>query len=182
MSSSPPETGNTRDVGAAVHGLDIVVRLALPVELDAAGEVVRAAYAADGVGHDSYHRVLADARDRSRDADLAVAVDPDGTVLGCVTFALPGSRWAELSRPGEAEFRMLGVAPAGRGRGIGTALVRWCLDRARADGAHRLVICSESSMLAAHRIYTRIGFVRRPDLDWSPIEDVQLIGFALELT
>jgi len=181
VSSSPPETGSTSDAGATVHGPGIVVRLALPGELDAAGEVVRAAYAADGVGHESYHRVLADARDRSQDADLAVAVDPAGTVLGCVTFALPGSRWAELSGPDEAEFRMLGVAPAGRGRGIGTALVTWCIDRARADGAHRLVICSESSMLTAHRIYTRIGFTRRPDLDWSPVQDVRLIGFALDL-
>jgi GNAT superfamily N-acetyltransferase len=182
VSSSPPDTGTTSDAGAAVQGPGIVVRPALPSEFGAAGEVVRAAYAADGVGHESYHRVLADARDRSRDADVAVAVTPTGTVLGCVTFALPGGRWAELSGPGEAEFRMLGVAPAGRGRGVGTSLVTWCVDRARADGAHRLVICSGKTMLAAHRIYARMGFTRRPDLDWSPIEGVQLIGFSLDLS
>jgi GNAT superfamily N-acetyltransferase len=113
---------------------------------------------------------------------VAVAdVDERQTVLGTVTYALPGSRWAELCRPGEAEFRMLGVAPAARGRGVGAALVDWCIDRARSAGLTRLVICSKDSMRAAHQIYQRRGFVRRPELDWSPVPDVQLIGFTLDL-
>jgi GNAT superfamily N-acetyltransferase len=161
----------------------VLVRPATPDELDAAGEAVRAAYAADGFGHETYHRILADARDRALDAVVAVAVaaDPPHEVLGTVTYALPGSRWAELSAPGEAEFRMLGVAPAARGRGVGLALVDWCIDRARSAGLTRLVICSEDSMRAAHRIYDRRGFVRRPELDWSPVPGVQLIGFTLDL-
>ena len=102
---------------------------------------------------------------------------PDGTVLGSVTFARPGSRWAELARPGEAEFRMLGVDPAHRGLGVGAALIEWCLDRARQAGCSSLVMCSMDEMTTAHRLYDRMGFVRRPDLDWVPEPGVLLLGF-----
>jgi GNAT superfamily N-acetyltransferase len=159
-----------------------VVRPALDHELEAAGEAVRAAYAADGLGHGPYQDVVADARDRARDAEVAVAADAGGTILGSVTFALPGSRWAQLAGAGEAEFRMLGVAPGARGRGVGSTLVEWCLDRAAHLGCRRVVLCSEQSMRTAHRIYARRGFARRPDLDWSPQPGVDLLGFAIDLT
>jgi GNAT superfamily N-acetyltransferase len=159
-----------------------LVRPAEEAELQAAGEAVLAAYEADGDVLPSYRATLRDARDRSRDAEIAVAVDDaDGRVLGSVTFARPGSRWAELSRTGEAEFRMLGVQPGERGRGIGAALVEWCLGRASELGARRVVICSATSMHAAHQLYARRGFVRRPDLDWSPVPGVDLLGFSLDL-
>src|SRR6476619_4304467 len=47
---------------------------------------------------------------------------------------------AEVSRPGEAEFRMLAVAPGAQRRGAGEALVRACVGRARALGAEALVL------------------------------------------
>ena len=62
-----------------------------------------------------------------------MAVDDDGTLLGSVTSCPPGSPWRELSVEGEGEFRMLAVAPAARGRGVGEALVRQCEERAARD-------------------------------------------------
>ena len=157
------------------------VRPALDAELDAAGAVVRAAYEADGLVDGDYLDVLSDARDRARDAVVAVAVAPDGAVLGSVTFTLPGSRWTELAHAGQAEFRMLGVLPGARGRGVGGALVDWCLRQAVAAGAREVVISSEATMTAAHHLYTTRGFTRRPELDWSPAPGVDLLGFGLEL-
>lgn len=160
----------------------LTVRPARADELEAAGLAVRDAYAADGFAAEGgYLETLADARSRARDATVAVAVAADGTVLGSVTFALPGSRWAELSRPGEAEFRALGVAPHARGRGVGLALTRWCLAEAGRVGATRLVLCSLDRMHAAHRLYGRLGFTRRPDLDWAPEPGVDLLAFSRDL-
>lgn len=156
---------------------EVVVRPARPEELAAAGEVVLRAYTADGHDVGGYAQTLLDAADRARDAEVAVAVDGAGRVLGSVTFARPGSRWAELARPGEAEFRMLGVDPAHRGLGVGAALIEWCLDRARQAGCSSLVMCSMDEMTTAHRLYDRMGFVRRPDLDWVPEPGVLLLGF-----
>ncbi len=157
------------------------MRAARTDELDAAGRAVRAAYEHDGYAHGGYLGTLADARDRARDAEVAVALTRDGEVIGSVTFALPGSRWAERSKPGEAEFRMLGVLPTARGLGAGGALVDWCVARARALGRRRLILSTLSQMAPAHRLYTARGFVRRPDLDWVPEDGVLLLGFGLEL-
>jgi ribosomal protein S18 acetylase RimI-like enzyme len=159
----------------------ITVRPAAPHELDAAGQAVYAAYLADGTVRPQYRETLLATHDRARDAEIAIAVDAAGRVLGCVTFAVPGSRWAELSKDGEAEFRMLGVHPAAQGRGVGSALVRWCLARAVELGRHRVVLCSGDAMHAAHALYERLGFARRPDLDWSPLPGVDLVGFSIDL-
>ncbi|HEY6796208.1 MAG TPA: GNAT family N-acetyltransferase [Kineosporiaceae bacterium] len=159
----------------------VTVRPASAAELDAAGSAVRAAYAADGHGSGAYLDVVADARSRADQAEVAVAVDATGQVVGSVTFALPGSPWAELARDGEAEFRMLGVLPSHRGSGIGAALLEWCVHRARDLGRERLVLSSEGGMVIAQRLYRRRGFARRPELDWSPVPGVELLAFALEL-
>jgi ribosomal protein S18 acetylase RimI-like enzyme len=79
---------------------------------------------------------------------------------------------------------MLGVRPDARGRGIGELLVRAAMTQGVADGAGRMVLSTQPEMLAAHRLYERLGFTRRPDLDWVPEQDtsVQLIGYERSLT
>lgn len=167
---------------------DLEVRPARPDELEVAGAVTVAGYEADGHlvrpdgGYDEvYAARLADAAARARDSLVLVAVEAD-VVLGCVTWCPPGSSWRELG-DGDAhgELRMLGVAPAARGRGVGGALLDACLDEARAAGLAEVRLCSLPEMTGAHRLYATRGFVRRPDLDWSPFPDVVLRGFSLAL-
>jgi len=40
-----------------------------------------------------------------------------------------------------------------------------------------LVLCSMQEMSPAHALYTSMGFVRDPALDWKVDSDVTLIGF-----
>jgi GNAT superfamily N-acetyltransferase len=152
-----------------------------PAEIAAAGAVVAAAYRANGFGDESYLEQLRDARDRAESARLLVAVDPAGAVVGTVTFALAGQPYSEVSRPGEAEFRMLGVDPAAGGRGIGAALVQGCVDQARSAGATALAICTMERMTAARRLYERVGFVRDPGRDWQPRPEIELLAYVLQL-
>jgi RimJ/RimL family protein N-acetyltransferase len=37
-------------------------------------------------------------------------------------------------------------------------------------------------MTAARRLYERLGFRREPAHDWSPVPDMLLLGYVLELT
>lgn len=158
------------------------VRRARADELDAIGELTVAAYAdftlAEG---DPYVAKLRDAARRDAEAELWVATVASEGVLGCVTLCPPGSTWRELARDGEGEFRMLAVGPQDRGRGVGEALVRLCLDRFRTQGCATVVISSLKEMAAAHRLYARLGFTRLPERDWSPGPGVELVAFGVGL-
>lgn len=88
--------------------------------------------------------------------DLFVAYDDDGAVIGVstlATFRIPtGIRsWVED----------VIADPAASGRGIGEALTRAMLDRARALGATTVDLTSRPSREAANYIYAKVGFERR---------------------
>ncbi|MGH4008759.1 MAG: GNAT family N-acetyltransferase [Pseudonocardiaceae bacterium] len=159
----------------------MTVRRARPDELDQVGRLTVEAYVTDGYANPagSYAAELADAARRARDAELLVAVDPDGTLLGTVTVCPPGSPMGQLSRPGELEFRMLAVALDARRRGVGEVLVRAVLQRATEIGAHRVVLSTAEQMCVAHRLYARLGFVRLPERDWQPVPGVTLLAFGV---
>src|SRR5256885_16982904 len=62
--------------------------------------------------------------------DFAV-YEEDGEVVGVTALAI---LWADLS-----EVRSLAVDDRHRGKGIGSALVRWCVDEARRLGERKLM-------------------------------------------
>ncbi len=147
------------------------------------GRLTFEAYAADGhvTPDDPYAQLLLDAAGRDRDAVLLVAEGAGGDLVGTVTYVRPGTPLSEVSRPDEAEIRMLAVSPAARGGGLGELLTRACLDQARAEGYAALVLSSATWMVAAHRIYERMGFARLPERDWQPRADVSLVAYGLTL-
>lgn len=152
-------------------------------DADALGRLVVDAYSTDAgyPSDDDYERELADVAGRAERAAVAVAV-MDDRVVGCVTYVAEHTDpMAEHDDPEAGAFRMLAVGPAAQGAGAGAALVQWCVARARAGGKLRLVIHSGSWMSSAHRLYERLGFVRRPDLDFAPKPGVDLLGFSLEV-
>ena len=155
-------------------GVTFQIRLARPEEYAAIGAVTVDAYAGDGLLHDEsdYVKELQDAARRAELAELWVAVDEQGQVLGSVTYCPPGSPYRELSRDGEGEFRMLAVAPAARGRGVGEALVRHCEERAATAGASRMWLSTLDEMTHAQRIYARLGYRHEPARDWDPVPDL----------
>ena len=156
------------------------VRPVRPEEYDRVGDLTVAAYGEDrDVG--DYAATLRDVATRAAAAEVLVAVDDDGTVLGSATAVFDGGRYGEIATPAEAEFRMLAVDPAAQGRGVGTALVRACADEARRRGRERLVLSSGRWMARAHRVYDRLGFVRDPARDWTPVPGVDLEAFVLDL-
>ena len=159
----------------------VLVRAARPGELTAVGRLTVLAYAEFVPATSSYRQRLADAADRAANAGLLVAVDADGGLLGTATLVVGDGPYAELAGPGDAELRMLAVDPAARRRGVGAALVRAVLERARAGGAGRVVLSTLPTMAAAHRLYRRLGFTRAPELDHRPVPGVELLAFTLDL-
>ncbi len=166
----------------------VTVRRAEPGDFAEVARLTVEAYRADGQLEEEhgYGDLLADVATRAEHTEILVAVDatpgatPDG-LLGAVAFVLPGTRYAELSRPGEAEFRMLAVDPAAQRRGVARALVRACVERASALGCGSVVISTRDRNAAAFAIYETFGFVREPALDWTPVPGVRLLGLRLKL-
>lgn len=166
--------------------MDLTIREAEPEEYALLGEITAQAYLGDGLlgggEDDPYLARLRDVAGRAAVADILLAADDTGTVLGGVTYAPPGSPMCDVAAADEAEFRMLAVGRAGRGRGAGEALVRACVARARAtDGVTGLALSTQPAMAGAHRIYHRLGFARTPERDWRPVPDLTLLTYRLDL-
>ncbi len=94
-----------------------------------------------------------------------VAVDGPDRILGATILLAPGSPLLQVAEDREREFRMLAVAPEARGLGAGAALVKACIGRAQAEQASGLVLWTQPTMKAAHRLYERLGFMRAPQRD-----------------
>ena len=139
------------------------------------GELTALAYLADGLVDAAHPYVprLRDAGERAQHAQLLAMIDGEhgeGKIVGTITLVPPGSAFAELAQGDEFELRMLAVSPIERGRGIGASLTQAALDMAVANGATRIVLSTMESMHVAHRLYERMGFIRRPELDWTVVD------------
>ena len=83
--------------------------------------------------------------------------DDSGEVVACLQlFMVPG-----LSRQGATRAFIEGVRVASklRGKGVGEALVRHAIDKARNAGCRLVQLTSDKSRGDAHRFYERLGFV-----------------------
>src|SRR6266568_2548995 len=138
---------------------DVILRDARPDELGSVSALLTASYeeylpaATAGLSSgerrawDRYRADIADVASRAPYSNQIIA-EADGTILGAVTFFGPGH---EAHYPNEASedqhwpaewasFRLLGVHPDARGRGIGRILTNECIRRARDAGASVLAL------------------------------------------
>ncbi|HQY88706.1 MAG TPA: N-acetyltransferase [Tepidisphaeraceae bacterium] len=91
----------------------------------------------------SYAQLYEDLRDF---AVCEIEVDGKLVVAGCVAV---GVIWADL-----AEVRSLAVDETLRGKGMGTQLVRWCIEDARRVGIRKLM-----SLTYERNFFEKLGFV-----------------------
>lgn len=165
-----------------------VIREATTADRDAIRAVTLAAYGQYEASlsppfWDAYRANILSTLARPAPAEQLVA-EAAGTVVG--TVLLYPARVAVYAREGPPpsawpEVRLLAVSPAARGRGVGEALMRECVARARRAGAARLSLHTTPMMEAALRLYTRMGFARAPELDFSPAPGFAVHGYALDL-
>jgi len=112
---------------------------------------------------------------------LLIATDGAGTVVGVVLLPHEESALRQVAGANEREFRLLAVDARSRGSGIGERLVRECIERASAEGARAMVLWSQPSMSAAHRLYERLGFSRAPERDQEDPRGFTRMVFRKEL-
>lgn len=110
----------------------------------------------EGDPGDEVYLAAFDAIDADPRQELVVA-EYDGTVAGTMQITyIPG-----LSRRGaeRALIEAVRVHAAVRGQGLGRAMMRWAVERARERGCRMVQLTSDKARADAHRFYTSLGFV-----------------------
>ncbi len=88
-------------------------------------------------------------------ADFFVIEDVTGRVCACIAMDSPA--------PGTVEIHRLYVRPDCRGRGLARTLVEHVETRARAAGATRIILWSDTRFDNAHALYEKRGYARAPE-------------------
>lgn len=157
------------------------IRPILPSDYPAIGRITLDAYEGNRDHLDAdYRHELEDVARRAGVCTVLVAVGPDGTLLGGVTYVPgPDNPMSELEKDGEAGIRMLAVDPAAQGLGVGRALTLACLERARREGRSGMALYTRPANVPAQRLYESLGFVRDPERDWQYARGQWLWAFQL---
>jgi RimJ/RimL family protein N-acetyltransferase len=149
--------GPRRDpAGATPAAGEVTVRAAREEDLDAMVDLL-AAVAEEGrwIGTeapvDRERRRRRYAEDLHRDNTVVLVADAGGELVGHLGLI--------LAPYGVADLGML-VAAGWRGRGVGGALLRAGIDRARQAGAHKIALQVWPHNQAAIALYERFGFQR----------------------
>ena len=104
-------------------------------------------------------RIAADFVNRLDPAKEACWIaERDGSAVGCVFLVQARDDASGEPVAGAAQLRLLLVEPAARGLGIGARLVAECERFARRSGYRRIVLWTNSVLVAARAIYTKAGY------------------------
>jgi GNAT superfamily N-acetyltransferase len=103
---------------------------------------------------EAYYRAF-EQIDRDGNHELIVA-ERNGEVIGTLHLMFLPS----LSYQGglRAQIESVRVDQAQRGRGLGSQMMKWTIERARQRGAHIVQLTTHRSRAQAHRFYERLGF------------------------
>jgi GNAT superfamily N-acetyltransferase len=108
---------------------------------------------------DTFRQRISAMSDLAATGEIIVAVVA-GRIEGAVAYVGPGKPKSDMFRPEWPIMRMLVVSPAARGLGLGRALARACISRARRDGADVFALHTSDMMTVALPMYLRMGFER----------------------
>ena len=133
-----------------------------------------------------YYKMLANvgAFTKKPDTEILIAVSLTREILGAVVYFGDlkhyGSGGTATEVKNASGFRLLAVSPAARGLGVGRALAKACIEKAKARNHSQVVIHTTDFMKTARKLYEEMGFKRSTELDFMQ-EDYEVYGFRLEL-
>jgi GNAT superfamily N-acetyltransferase len=147
-----------------------------PADLDAIRVLFRA-YAASlpvDLGYQGFEDELAALPGvyASPEGLLLLARAPDGSPLGCGAF--------RAMKAGEGcEMKRVYIAPSARGLGLGIAIVEALMAQARQAGYRTIALDTLPSMIEAHRLYAKLGFMPITPYYDTPVDGTVFLGRAL---
>lgn len=165
--------------------VSVNIRPAAGDDYEAVGSITVAAYLAAGHFDSAEHPYLLQIRDAAHRAEQAPiwVAERDGKVIGSVTLARAGDRYADIAYDDELEFRMLVVDPAVQRSGAGSALVNSIIIHARSlPEINAVSLTTGKHWESAHALYRSMGFTRVPERDWTvPGTAIELVVYRYPL-
>lgn len=168
-----------------------IVRKAKPEEFEEIGKLLVLVYSQlEGFPTASelpdYYKMLAHVGELTKkpETELLVAVSPSGRINGAVVYIgdmqFYGSGGTATQEKNASGFRLLGVDPSTRGKGVGKLLINECIRKAREKKQKQVIIHTTKSMQIAWKIYENMGFKRSMDLDFLQ-GNLEVFGFRFML-
>ncbi len=161
--------------------MSLTVRIAQVADFPEVERLTLAVYLGEGFTPPERAAGLRETAVRAAATELLVAEPQAGGLAGTVSYIGRGGPYRQIAQDDEGEVRLLAVAPRSRGQGTGEALVRACIAAARRDGKRALVLSTQPSMLAAQRLYERLGFQRVSERDWLRASGRSMLVYTLDL-
>ncbi|MBA3745377.1 GNAT family N-acetyltransferase [Sporichthya sp.] len=117
-----------------------------------------------GTDYEAYvaHRVAELAENLDPHAEAVWIAELDGVPVGSIACARKDDETAQL--------RFFLAEPSARGRGVGLALIRACLEFATACGYQRMMLWTCSGLAASRGLYERHGFTLESELGPFPFD------------
>lgn len=89
-------------------------------------------------------------------AEVILAEDEAGAIIGCLQLLiLPGLGSLGKQR---AQIEAVRIESSLRGKGLGSQLIGYAVQRAKEKGCKMVQLTSDNSRQGAHRLYERLGF------------------------
>ena len=101
-------------------------------------------------------------------------------IVGSVVYYSPRTSDSRFFQPEWASLRMLAVLPQYQGQGIGQQLSLECVHRSKQDEAGVIGLHTSELMVAARRMYERLGF--KQDIELPRSLGIRYWRYVLKLT
>ncbi len=115
---------------------------------------------------------------------VLIAESTEKEILGGIVYyssmAQYGSGGIATQQKNASGIRLLCVDTKSRGLGVGKALTQKCIKLAAADGNSEVILHTTQAMQVAWGMYTKLGFERSADLDFSQ-QGFPVFGFRYQL-
>ncbi|MHB8789161.1 MAG: GNAT family N-acetyltransferase [Desulfobulbaceae bacterium] len=163
--------------------MTVIIRKAIPADFAAMARLLVEAYqeyaaSLTPVAWEQMRVGLASV-DRLASVVTFLVAEDNHHLAGAVAYYQPGMSDPRLFPRHWASLRLLAVAPAHRGRGLGRRLTEACVARAREDGAGEIGLHTSELMVTARQMYERMGFCEVGELP--PMFGLRYWRFVLPL-
>lgn len=96
---------------------------------------------------------------RSRGKIITATNTESQCLAGLVIMVPPTSDARKLAKEDEVEVHLLAVKKDFRNNNLGSKLVSELILQAQAEGYKRIILWTQDSMIAAQKLYTKLGFI-----------------------